>query len=63
MGAEDRSSPFDPLDGVSGCLGAASEDGAMARLSGLPPPRTGGAATPFSPALRREDHEFNHTGN
>lgn len=61
VGPVERSSPFDPLDGVSCCLGAVSEDGAVAKLSGLPPPRTGAAATPFSPALRREDREFNHT--
>lgn len=58
VGAVERSSPFDPLDGVSGCLGAASEDSAMARLSRLPPVRTGVAASPFAPVLRKEDHEY-----
>lgn len=57
VGVAERSSPLDPLDGVSGCLGAASEVGATARLSGLLPARTRAAASPFSPALRREHHE------
>lgn len=54
VGAGGGSSPFDPLDGVSGRLDEASEAALTAVLSGLPPRRTWAAATPFSPALRRE---------
>lgn len=55
MGTAEGSSPFDPLDGVSGRFGVASE-GAVA-FSGLPPRRTEAVTTPFSPVLKRG--EFN----
>lgn len=48
------SSPFDPLEGVSGRLEAASEAGVTVAFSGLPPRRTEAVTTPFSPGLRRE---------
>lgn len=54
MGTVGASSPFDPLDGVSGRLDMASEVGAAAVFSGLPPRRTEAVTTPFSPMLRRE---------
>lgn len=50
MGTVEGSSPFDPLDGVSGRLDVASG----AALSGLPPRRGDGLKTPFSAVLRRE---------
>lgn len=53
VGAVEGSSPFAPLDGVSCCLGAASEDGATARLSGLPP-----RPPQCSPALRTQHNEL-----
>ena len=55
MGTVEGSSPFDPLDGVSGRLGVASGAGVEeAALSGLPPRRGDGLTTPFSAELRRE---------
>lgn len=53
VGTVEGSSPFAPLDGVSCCLGAASEEGATARFSGLPP-----RPLQCSPALRTEHNEF-----
>ena len=47
------SSPFDPLDGVSGRLGVTSV--ALVAFSGLPRRRTEAVTTPFSAVLRREN--------
>lgn len=52
VGTVEGSSPFDPLDGVSGCLDVASEEGVVVTLSGLAPRRTEAATTPLSPVLR-----------
>lgn len=52
VGTVEGSSPFGPLDGVSGCLDVTSEEGVVVTFSGLAPRRTEAATTPFSPVLR-----------
>ncbi len=54
VGTAEGSSPFDPLDGVSGRLDVGSAAGVAVAFSGLPPRRTEAVTTPFSPVLRRE---------
>jgi len=57
VGTEKASSPFDPLDAVSGRLDGVTDgvvDGVVVAPSGLRPRRPEAAATPFSPVLRRE---------
>lgn len=56
MAAADGSSPFDPLDGVSGRFDGVSAAGVTVVLTGLPPRRAVAVTTPFSPVLRRQ-HE------
>lgn len=54
VGTVEGSSPFDPLDGVSGRLDATSAASVTMAFSGLPPRRVEAAIAPFSPVLRRE---------
>lgn len=57
VGTVEGSSPFDPLDGVSGRLDMTSVAGITAAFSGLAPRRTEAVVVPFSPVLRREHEE------